>query len=136
VTDGDAVNEGIYEVVDRQTTTDPCMDAHFKYGTRVGYRRIAELFSCFAVPLTLSACGRAVERSPWLANDAIQRGHEISVHGYRWPRAGGLAHMRMIARPGRIAALEHILKHLAHSRTAWVTTRQSIAQHWLAQSVF
>jgi len=36
------------------------------------------------VRATLNACGRAVEVSPWLAQDAVRRGHEVSAHGYRW----------------------------------------------------
>lgn len=250
ITDGDGHNEAVYEVTDRQQVADACIDSHFEYGTRVGYWRIAELFERFGVPFTLSACGRAVERSPWLARDAVQRGHEVSAHGYRWekhlemdedterasiqatikaiidatgkPPAGwhtrsspssntrrllldngflydsdaynddtpyfvsidgkrhlvlpyafdtndmhfqhtdrfgtgrdfsqyvcgaydwleregehkprmlsvGL-HLRMIARPGRMGALERILEHITQRKTAWVTTREAIAKHWI-----
>jgi peptidoglycan/xylan/chitin deacetylase (PgdA/CDA1 family) len=41
-------------------------------------------------------------------------------------------HLRMIGRPGRIAALDRILAHLDASGTAWVATRASIARHWLS----
>lgn len=81
---GDAFNESVYEVIDQQQVHDPCIESHFEYGTRVGYWRIAELFDRFNGKFTLSACGRAVEVSPWLARDAVQRGHEVSAHGYRW----------------------------------------------------
>lgn len=43
-------------------------------------------------------------------------------------------HLRMIARPGRIAALEQILQHLSIKGGAWVATREQIARHWLAYS--
>ncbi len=86
VSDGDPQNEAVYEVIDRQPQADPCIDSHFEYGTRVGYWRIAQLFAQHGVPFTLSACGRAVERSPWLARDAVQQGHEVSAHGYRWEK--------------------------------------------------
>ncbi|WP_445680031.1 polysaccharide deacetylase family protein [Radicibacter daui] len=82
--DGDDRNEAVYEVIDRIPTADPCIESHFEYGTRVGYWRIAELFDAFHGHMTVSACGRAVERSPWLVQDAHRRGHEISAHGYRW----------------------------------------------------
>ncbi|CAN5653359.1 allantoinase PuuE [soil metagenome] len=84
--DGDAHNESVYEVVDPQPRPDPCIDSHFEYGTRVGYWRIAELFAAHGVPFTLSACGRAVERSPWLAQHAVAAGHEVSAHGWRWQK--------------------------------------------------
>lgn len=253
MSEGDSHNEAVYEVTDLQTVADACIDSHFEYGTRVGYWRVAELFERFDVPFTLSACGRAVERSPWLAQDASRRGHEVSAHGYRWEkhlrmdedteRANILAgikaieeatgmrpvgwhtrsspsrntrrllvengfmydsdaynddtpyfvpvsgkrhlvlpyafdtndmhfqhsdrfgtgrefsdyvcdaydwleregqalprmlsiglHLRMVARPGRMGALENILRHLTQSRAAWITTRKAIAQHWISAS--
>src|SRR6476469_6447974 len=42
------------------------------------------LFDAHGVKVTVSSCGRAVERSPELARDAIARGHEVSAHGWRW----------------------------------------------------
>jgi len=82
---GDERNEKTYEVVDEVTgVPDACMESHFEYGTRAGYWRIMSALERFAVPATLSACGRALEISPWLAEDAIRRGHEVAAHGYRW----------------------------------------------------
>ncbi|MCH6565728.1 MAG: polysaccharide deacetylase family protein, partial [Proteobacteria bacterium] len=65
---------------------DLCLASHFEYGTRAGYWRIADLLDRFGVKATFSASGRALEKSPWLARDAIARGHEVSCHGYRWTR--------------------------------------------------
>jgi peptidoglycan/xylan/chitin deacetylase (PgdA/CDA1 family) len=42
------------------------------------------LLAQFDARATISACARAFELSPWLAQDAVARGHEISAHGYRW----------------------------------------------------
>jgi peptidoglycan/xylan/chitin deacetylase (PgdA/CDA1 family) len=39
----------------------------------------------------VSACGRAVERSPELARDAIARGHEVAAHGWRWESHAGMS---------------------------------------------
>lgn len=250
VRDGDSVNESIYEVIDNKKLADPCIDSHFEYGTRVAYWRIDELFEKFGASYTLSACGRAVERSPWLARHASERGHELSGHGWRWQSGAGLTreaelesilktsnaifnatgrrpvgwhtrsapsqntrslllengfiydsdaynddtpyyskvgsaphlvlpyafdtndmqfqnnqrfstadefvdyvcsafdwlwkegehcprmlsiglHLRMIGRPGRIAALEKILMHISNKGGAWIATREQIARHWL-----
>ena len=65
---------------------DACMETHFEYGTRAGYWRIMDRLERFGVAATLSACGRALDVSPWLAADGVRRGHEISAHGYRWER--------------------------------------------------
>lgn len=89
--DGDDRNEAVYEVIDRQATVDPCIDSHFEFGTRVGWWRIADLFAQHGVPFTLSTCGAAAERLPWLARDAAQRGHEVAAHGWRWQSASGMA---------------------------------------------
>ena len=91
VSDGDVRNEAVYEVIDRQETADPCIDSHFEYGTRTAWWRIADLFDKYGLPFTLNACGRAVERNPWLAQDAIARGHEVAAHGWRWETHAGLS---------------------------------------------
>ncbi|MGA0569080.1 polysaccharide deacetylase family protein [Variovorax sp. VNK109] len=84
VADGDARNESVYEVIDPRAGWDPCIDSHFEYGTRAAWWRIADTFDRWQAPMTVSACGLAVQRSPWLAQDAVARGHEISAHGWRW----------------------------------------------------
>ena len=82
---GDERNEGIDEVVDEiKGVTDPCMESHFEYGTRVGYWRILRLLDGSGVKATFSTCARAIEHSPWMATEAVARGDEISCHRYRW----------------------------------------------------
>lgn len=85
IADGDNRNEGVYEVIDKlDGIPDPCIQSHFDYGTRVGWWRIMDLLERHGVACTVSSCGRAVERYPELAQDAIKRGHEVSGHGWRW----------------------------------------------------
>src|SRR5271165_2689571 len=40
-------------------------------------------------------------------------------------------HLRIIGRPGRIGALERILRHIADNGDAWIAPRVDIARHWL-----
>jgi hypothetical protein len=42
-------------------------------------------------------------------------------------------HLRMIGRPGRIGALDRILRHMTDRGDAWIARRVDIANHWLAQ---
>jgi peptidoglycan/xylan/chitin deacetylase (PgdA/CDA1 family) len=91
VSDGDTINEGIYEVDHRIDGPDPCIESHFEYGSRAGWWRIMDLLDGFAAKVTVSACGRAVERSPALARDAVERGHEVAAHGWRWESHAGMA---------------------------------------------
>ena len=39
--------------------------------------------------------------------------------------------LRIIGRPGRIGALERILRHCADNGDAWIAPRVDIARHWL-----
>lgn len=85
ITNGDERNEYVYEIVEEIVgAPDFAMESHFEYGTRAGYWRMMNLFDAYGVKTTLNACVRALERSPWLARDAVARGHEIGCHGYRW----------------------------------------------------
>lgn len=85
ISDGDERNESVYEVTEEvKNVPDPCMMSHFEYGTRAGYWRIMDILEKYNVNATISACGRAAERSPELIRDAVTRGHEIACHGYRW----------------------------------------------------
>jgi peptidoglycan/xylan/chitin deacetylase (PgdA/CDA1 family) len=87
---GDERNETVHEVVQQiEGAPDLCLESHFEYGARAGYWRICELADGVGVPLTLNACGRALEATPWVGTDAAQRGYEIQCHGWRWePHAG------------------------------------------------
>jgi peptidoglycan/xylan/chitin deacetylase (PgdA/CDA1 family) len=89
--DGDPANEGIYEVKRRlDGVPDLCLDSHFEYGARAGWWRIMDAFDAHGAKATVSACGRAVERTPELARDAVARGHEVSAHGWRWESHAGM----------------------------------------------
>jgi len=39
----------------------------------------------------------------------------------------------MIGRPGRIGALDRILRHITSRGDAWLARRVDIANHWFAQ---
>lgn len=85
LSDGDERNESVYEIVEEiRGAPDFAMESHFEYGTRAGYWRMMRVLDEFDAKTTLNACVRALERSPWLAKDALARGHEIGCHGYRW----------------------------------------------------
>ena len=83
--DGDPINEGTHEVSRRiDGAPDYCMGTHFEYGARAGYRRIISRFAGAGLPLTLNVCGRALQRTPWVADDARSLGFEMCGHGWRW----------------------------------------------------
>jgi peptidoglycan/xylan/chitin deacetylase (PgdA/CDA1 family) len=82
---GDERNESIYEVQEELVgVRDLCMESHFEYGSRAGYWRIMRVLQKHGVVCTLNACARALERTPWLGRHAVDQGHEIMCHGWRW----------------------------------------------------
>lgn len=92
VGDGDTTNESVYESVEEvKGHVDPCMESHFGYGPRAGYRRIIEVLERYGVCATFSTCGRAAQRLPWLMQDIVARGHEVSCHGWTWKTHAGLS---------------------------------------------
>jgi allantoinase len=96
---GDERNETIYEVVNRiEGAPDLCMESHFDYGTRAGWPRIRAALKRLGVKATMNCCGRAIAYSPWLAQEAIADGHEISSHGWRWEQQSHMdeAHERAV----------------------------------------
>ena len=84
---GDEANEFVYEAIERvEGVRDLCMESHYEYGTRAGWPRIRAVLARYGVRATLNACGRAIACSPWLAEEAVADGHELSCHGWRWER--------------------------------------------------
>ncbi len=135
ITDGDERNEATYEVADEvPDVPDPCRDTHFEYGTRAGYWRIMRLLDAYGARSTLNACGRAVARSPWLAQDAAARGHEVACHGWRWERHAGMEQELERATIARASAAIEAATGAAplgwHTRSApSVNTRRLLLEH-------
>ena len=83
--DGDERNESRHEV--RQEVVgvpDLCTASHYEYSTRVAYWRVMQEFERAGLPVTFNVCTRALERSPWIAEDGVRRGVEFMCHSYRW----------------------------------------------------
>ncbi|MBL8702344.1 MAG: polysaccharide deacetylase family protein [Alphaproteobacteria bacterium] len=92
IADGDERNESVYEAREEVVgAPDPCLESHYGYGPRAGYRRIVDALARHQVPATFSCCGRAAARAPWLVADAVAQGHEASCHGWRWERHAGMS---------------------------------------------
>jgi peptidoglycan/xylan/chitin deacetylase (PgdA/CDA1 family) len=90
VADGDPVNEAVHEVTHRiDGAPDYSLGTHFEYGARAGYARVRQRVVDGGWPLTLNVCGRALERQPWVADDARRHGWECCGHGWTWPSPAG-----------------------------------------------
>lgn len=88
---GDERNESIHEAVQKvEGAPDLCIESHFEYGSRAGYWRICDVADALGVPLTLNACARALEATPWVGEDAAKRGYDIQCHGWRWESQAGM----------------------------------------------
>jgi peptidoglycan/xylan/chitin deacetylase (PgdA/CDA1 family) len=60
------------------------MESMYEYGARVGIWRILDILQQANVPATFHACAVAFEQNPDVARAAVELGHEICSHGYRW----------------------------------------------------
>ena len=86
VGDGDPVSERMGEVISvvEPGRRDMGQEQIFAYGMRAGFWRMLDALDAAGVKATFFMCGRAVERTPELAAEAVRRGHEPAVHGWRW----------------------------------------------------
>lgn len=106
IADGDPVNEAVHEVTNRlDGVPDHCLGTHFEYGARAGWARVLRRFVDTGLPLTLNVCGRALERTPWVADDARRHGFELCGHGWRWASPAGMAEADEAADIVRTAAV-------------------------------
>jgi len=67
-----------------RATRDLLTESIYEFGSRVGVWRILDAFEESGLPLTVFACGQAVELNPAPMAAAAAAGHEVCSHGYRW----------------------------------------------------
>src|SRR5262249_23248452 len=60
------------------------VEAAFEYGARVGAWRLLRILHERAVKFSFLAVAQAIEFNPEIASAAVEHGHEIVGHGYRW----------------------------------------------------
>jgi sugar phosphate isomerase/epimerase/peptidoglycan/xylan/chitin deacetylase (PgdA/CDA1 family) len=84
--DGDGRNDswGEYSGQIGPHVRDLGTETHFEFGSRAGIWRLARLFDGYQVPVTIGACGLALERNPEVAEWIAGSGHDVLGHGYRW----------------------------------------------------
>ncbi|MFS2012044.1 polysaccharide deacetylase family protein [Azospirillum sp. CT11-132] len=56
----------------------------YKYGYREGIQRMLDLWDRFGIKVTSHMVGSAVDRSPEVAREIVERGHEAAAHGRDW----------------------------------------------------
>ena len=87
ISSGDKENESVYEnnlIQIGGDIPDLCMESHFEYGLRAGIWRIFHLLDQYKFKVTFSCCSDALVKSPWLIDEILKRGHEISAHSKKW----------------------------------------------------
>jgi allantoinase len=132
---GDDRNEGRHEVNHEIVgVPDLCMESQFEYGARVGYWRVTRALMAAGIPLTLNACGRALEATPWIAADAVEQGFEVCCHGWRWESHAGMEEVEERERIARTFAT--VLRLTGRAPVGWHTkssaslnTRRLLAEH-------
>jgi len=128
-TRGDPVNETVYDMIEeRNHSPNLTMESHFDYGARAGYWRIVRVLERFGATCTVNACAEALELTPWIARDCVDRGYEIACHGERWLSHAGMTReeerasiARSVARIEAVAGVRPIgwhtrCPHTEHTR--------------------
>jgi peptidoglycan/xylan/chitin deacetylase (PgdA/CDA1 family) len=135
ISEGDDRNESRHEVNHEVTgAPDLCMQSNFEYGSRVGYWRITRRLIDAGIPLTLNACARALEATPWIASDAAKHDFEICCHGWRWESHAGLGEDEERERIAR--SVDSIRRLHGRAPVGWhtkssasVNTRRLLSEH-------
>ena len=60
------------------------MESIYEYGSRAGVWRLMRLFGDTGIPVTFFAIAMAMERNPAVVEAALNAGHEMCSHGWRW----------------------------------------------------
>ncbi len=60
------------------------MESLYEYGSRTGVWRLLRLFRNYHIPITIFSVALAAEKNPAPIEVALNDGHEICSHGYRW----------------------------------------------------
>lgn len=63
---------------------DLASESVYEYGSRAGVWRLARLFDRLQVPITVSACGLALQRNPEVCQWIVESGSDVMAHGWRW----------------------------------------------------
>jgi putative urate catabolism protein len=128
VLNGDPASESflseIVNAVPRLGQRHISMESIYEYGSRVGVWRLLDLFYRKNIPITIFAVAMALERNPAVADAALEAGHEICSHGYRWIDYHDV--LLDIEREHLYKAIE-IIKRLTGERPlGWYTGRTSV----------
>ncbi len=92
-------------------------ETHFEFGSRAGIWRLARLFDRYQVPVTIGACGQALERNPAVADWIRQAGHDVAAHGHRWSEVSELT--REAERDDQLRAIEAITRLTGERPAGW-----------------
>jgi peptidoglycan/xylan/chitin deacetylase (PgdA/CDA1 family) len=84
---GDKRSDGMSENYSSKTGAthrDLKSESTYEYGSRAGFWRLFDMFDEYSVPVSLFACGVALERNPEVSAYLRESEHEVCGHGWRY----------------------------------------------------
>jgi allantoinase len=99
------------------------MESLYEYGSRVGVWRLLDLFKRKDIPLTVFAVAMAMERNPAVVEAALEAGHELCSHGYRWINYQDIP--EDVEREHLMAAIDIHRRMIGDRPLGWYTGRTS-----------
>ena len=102
----------------------PYVETEFEYGSRVGAWRLLRIMRERGVKCSFFAVVQAIEANPEIAQAAVEDGHEMVGHGYRWfdYQNIGIDEERVLIR----RAVEGITRITGERPVGWMTGRPSM----------
>ena len=111
------------------------VESMFEYGSRCGIWRLHRIFDQHQVPITVFACGRALQRNLDYAKYLQDSQHEVAGHAYRWIDYHNIP--IDVERQHIIQTLQLIKELTGKPASGWYTgrksavTQQLVAEHHL-----
>lgn len=105
-------------------------ESMYEYGSRAGFWRVHRLLAGRGLPVTVFACGQALERAPDTARAMGDAGWEVIGHGWRWIDYAGVP--EDVERDHIRRTNDAIRRLCGQEPVGWFTGRTSAATRRLA----
>jgi peptidoglycan/xylan/chitin deacetylase (PgdA/CDA1 family) len=105
---------------------DLAAESMFQFGSRVGFWRLHRLFTERALPCTVFAVARALERTPQAATAIREAGWDVAGHGLKWEMHAG---MDEALERARIAEATALIERMVGQRPLGWYTRYAASEN-------
>ncbi|MEQ8370602.1 MAG: allantoinase PuuE [Alphaproteobacteria bacterium] len=99
------------------------IESMYEYGSRAGFWRVMRILQERELPVTIYACGMALERNPAAAEAIARTGWEVCSHGWRWIDYHGMD--EALEREHMARNVDSLTRLIGRRPVGWYTGRPS-----------